>query len=468
MIRRILAALIAVVVIALLVQDIPLASYLRETEEARLTTALERDAFVLAGRSSDALDGDSDDAASLAAVRNLARQYAADSGARLVIVDADGVAVATSDEGDAAVGESYGSRPEFRTALGGSPTSGERSSQTLGGELLFAAVPVISGDTTVGAVRVSYDDRQVTEATSSKIWSLAVVGITTLLLAGVIGFILSRSITRRLRLLRHATERFARGDRAVRADAESGAPEVRSLAGSFNTMAARIDDLIAQQRAFAGDASHQLRSPLTAVRLRLEHARELVGVDPEGATQRLDVAEAELDRLDELIEGLLVLSRAEDAAAVETVDAGAIARERVEAWQALAEERESVIELDGAADPLLVSAVPTAVDQVLDNLIDNALRAGGPGTRIRVSLAAAPDDADAVDLHVIDNGPGMTAEQRARAFDRFWRGRNDDLGSGLGLAIVARLVRASGGEATLHDAVGEDLGLDARVRWRRP
>ncbi|MET0975496.1 MAG: ATP-binding protein [Leifsonia sp.] len=452
-----MAALVAVVLMALIIQDIPLASYLRESEEQRLTTSLERDAFLLAGRSQAALTdaGEQD----LAAVVAMADQYATASGARLVIVDRDGIAVATSDEGDADVGVSYASRPEFTSALSGVPASGERFSETLGGELLYAAVPVLSGDETVGAVRVTYDDRAITAAVNSKLGALVAVGLTTALLAAVIGLLLSGSITRRLRILRSATERFAAGDMDARADETSGAPELRSLAASFNSMAERIEGLIEQQRAFAGDASHQLRTPLTALRLRLERARQLTVTDPEAAAIRIEAAEAEVERLDALIEGLLVLSRADATTERSVIDLAAVAADRVETWNALAQESGSTVTFTDTG-PAPVVAATTATEQIIDNLVDNALRAGGPGTTIIVSVRPAHERTE---LRIADDGPGLAEEYRQRAFDRFWRGRNDDQGSGLGLAIVAQLARASGATAEL---LGSDRGgIEALVRF---
>jgi signal transduction histidine kinase len=115
----------------------------------------------------------------------------------------------------------------------------------------------------------------------------------------------------------------------------------------------------------------------------------------------------------------------------------------------------------------LALAVPGAAEQIVDNLIDNALSVSPPGTAVDVTVAPA-GGTDGVDLHVLDEGPGMSAENCTRAFDRFWRGRSDTGGSGLGLAIVAKLARASGATAELTPRMLNGTrtgGLDARVRF---
>ncbi|MEO8262378.1 MAG: ATP-binding protein [Pseudolysinimonas sp.] len=447
--------MIAIVLLALLVQDVPLAGYLRSVERERIVTALERDAFVLAGRSEEALHAAAPD--SDGSITGLAQAYRDSSGARVVIVDSTGVAIVTSDDDDAAVGDSFMNRPEIADALGGGVTSGTRFSETLGLELLYVAVPVLSGDAIVGAVRLTYPNSVVDDAVNAKLVGLGLVGLTTAVLAALIGWVFSRSVTRPIRLLRSANDRFAGGDRAVRADEAAGPPEVRSLSRSFNGMAGRIEALLEQQRGFAADASHQLRTPLTALRLRLERARELAPTDPDGAIERLEAADAELDRLETLIEGLLVLSRAEGSGvAAESVDLAAVAAARVEQWNALAAESGATVTYDGPQHALVV-AVPSAVEQIVDNLVDNALGVGSTEVTVRVDGSA---------LHVLDRGPGMTADERAHAFERFWRGRGeqDRRGSGLGLAIVAQLAAASGATAELDAREGG--GLAAIVRFR--
>jgi signal transduction histidine kinase len=138
---------------------------------------------------------------------------------------------------------------------------------------------------------------------------------------------------------------------------------------------------------------------------------------------------------------------------------GATAAERVEVWTALAEEQGVSLALASTGEHRAL-AVPGAVAQVLDNLLANALEVAPENSTVVVEVRSA---GDAVELHVVDTGPGLQEEERARAFDRFWRGPSaSEGGSGLGLAIVAQLAVASGGEASL--AAAPTGGIDACVR----
>ncbi len=451
---RLIAALVATTLLVILVQNIPLSFYLQSVQRDRIVTGLERDAFVIAGRSEEALE--SPGVESTEVITDIVRSYQEASGARVIVVDADGVAIVTSDADESRVGVSYFSRPEIATALGGQIASGTRYSDTLQQELLYVTVPVFSGERVLGAVRLTYPAQVVDDAVSQQLRQLWVVALTTVLLAGLVGYIVAAGLTRRLGQLRASTERFADGHLDERADDRTGAPELKSLARSFNVMAERLDRLIAQQRSFAADASHQLRTPLTALRLKLERARDLIPTDPQGAAERLTAAEGEADRLGTIIEGLLLLSRSEaSSAAVVTVDAAAAARARVEQWAPLADESGVHIRYEGV-DRLHVRAVAMAVEQIVDNYIDNALSVSPAGSTIVVRAELRGEFAE---LHVLDAGPGMSPEDLARAFDRFWRASSQSGGSGLGLAIVAQLAAASGGSAKLSPRA--EGGLDA-------
>jgi signal transduction histidine kinase len=222
-------------------------------------------------------------------------------------------------------------------------------------------------------------------------------------------------------------------------------------------MVGRLDVLLRSQQEFVADASHQLRTPLTALQLRLENLEH--DVAPPGEAQ-LEGALAEVARLGRLVDGLLALARADAAEARPVhVDLHAIAVSRLASWAAHAEAHD--VHLDERV-PLGSQGVatPGSLDQVLDNLLSNALVVSPRGGTIRVEATPAHPF---VELHVVDEGPGMTDEQRSRAFDRFWR-EGSDRGTGLGLAIAQRLVSADGGALELRDAPGG--GLDAVILLR--
>lgn len=454
---RFMGMVMVITALVLIVQTVPLAQYLRTVETDRLITGLERDAFVLAGRSEEALEPVN--SAELASVADAAQAYRDAGGGRVVITDANGTAVVTSDDDESAVGGDYSTRPEIADALSGTIAAGSRYSQTLSEQLVYVAVPIISGENIVGTVRLTYPAAVVDEEVAERLNVIGIVALLTLVMAGIAGLVFSGTVTRRLRVLTAATERLAAGDLAARAETGRGAPELMQLSSTFNRMAVRLSSLIDEQRAFAADASHQLRTPLTALRLKLERARELIDVDPDGAADRLAAAERETDRLVTIVEGLLALGRA-GAPTVRPVpvDLAAAARDRVAQWEPLASESEVGLHVDGA-ERSRVLAIPTAVEQIIDNLLDNALAVSPEGSTLRVRVTSGEHPT----LSIIDEGSGMSDDELGRAFDRFWRGSSTTPGTGLGLAIVAELARASGADVTLRR--GEPRGLVATVTF---
>jgi signal transduction histidine kinase len=457
--NRLLIVLVGVVALVLAVHDIPLAAHLERVEHDRLVTQLERDAFVIAGRAEEALEGGT--AAQEPELSAMVSQYSVEESVRVAVVDAAGIGVVGSDAN--VLGQDFTNRLEFDVALGGAPTKGERFSTTLGEELFFVAVPVLSGNEVVGAVRLSAPERVVSDRANSRVRGLLAVALISLLIAVAVAWLLAKSITRPITRLRGATDQLAAGDLDARADERDGPPEIRALAGSFNSMAGRLGQLVDRQRAFAGTASHQLRTPLTALKLRLEQLAVQVDGDHD-AVHTVDSALFETERLHRMIEGLLALSRAEDAALGPVdVDLTSVARDRVEQWIPLADERSVEIVVD-VPDGVRVLAVAGAVEQIIDNLVDNALEVSPAGSTLELVVKAGTHF---VELHVVDEGPGLSADDRAQAFDRFWRGEQAGPGgSGLGLAIVHQLVAAGDGTVELHRSPSG--GIDAIVRFRAP
>jgi signal transduction histidine kinase len=454
---RLIAAFVGVTIIILAAQDIPLARYLRTVETERELAKVQRDAFILAGTSEDALSGER--LANTDALQTTVDVYRARTNALVVVTDEAGIALAVS--GDAARrGDDFSTRPEIAAALEGSPTSGRRASEKVGGDIVFVAVPVLSGAQPVGAVRLTYPATTIDDRVSSKVRGILVVGLISLSAAALAAILMASTIVRPLRRLRRATEQVAAGSFDSRAAVDEGAPEIRSLAASFNSMTEKISTLVERQRSFAGDASHQLRTPLTALRLQLERAAVNIDADPTAARGDIEAASEETERLQRLVEGLLMLARADQGTVTtQTIDVADIVTERAAIWAPLADDR-GVTVMAGKIASLTARAVPGALEQIIDNFIDNAINASMPGNEITVS---ALSDDDWASIHVADRGPGMPADQLQHAFDRFWRSASATHdGSGLGLAIVRQLAEASGGEVGLANRVGG--GLDASVR----
>lgn len=456
--RRLLASYLTLTIVVLVVLEVPLGLRFEDHERDQLTTQIERDAVVLGTFVEDALqEGGSVDARSIT-------RYTSESGARVVVVDEEGRALIDTDA--PSPGErSFATRPEIIDALDGRVAIGTRHSDTLDSDLLYVAVPVASAGRVYGAVRVTYPTTELDRRVDRYWWTLGGVAAVSLLTATLVGLALARSVTRPLGRLERAASAIGHGDLTARAGTEGGPPVVRSLAGAFDDMASRLKELVDAQDAFVADASHQLRNPLTGLRLRLENLAPDVG--PEGADD-LRGALDEAARLSRIVDGLLALARVERDGArrpEEAVDVSSLIEERRQAWVALAEERGVTLDAELPSQPERALVTPDRFTQVLDNLLANALDVSAPGSTI---ILRTDVDHGCVEVHVVDQGPGLDAAERARAFDRFWRASSTPGslgGSGIGLSIVHKLVQADGGDVELVSAPGG--GLDAVVRLRR-
>ena len=216
------------------------------------------------------------------------------------------------------------------------------------------------------------------------------------------------------------------------------------------------------------DASHQLRTPLTALRLSLDNIAD--GVDDESVREDVEQATAEVVRMSRLVNGLLVLARAEaKVTAAEPLPLAEIVAERLTVWRPAADERGVTIALGGSGvgGRPSVLAGPGHLDQVLDNVLSNALEVSPDGGTITVRVESGAGEAV---LSVADEGPGMPDADKARAFDRFWRGQGltGRSGSGLGLAVVRQLVTDDGGTVVLADAPGGGLCVRITLRTAPP
>ncbi|MFJ3622339.1 sensor histidine kinase [Streptomyces iakyrus] len=317
-------------------------------------------------------------------------------------------------------------------------------------------------DRVVGAVRILYS----TDEMTSRLWQIwgfrAVLAVLVLGVAALLGVAVARRLTRPLRQLNDMASKFSEGDLTARSPV-TGPPEAQTLARTLNQGAERLDTLIAAQRIFVADASHQLRTPLTALRLSLDNIAD--GVDDEFVREDVEQATAEVVRMSRLVSGLLVLARAEaKVTAAEPLPLMDIVRERLAVWRPAADERGVTIALRGSTDGRpSVLASSGHLDQMLDNVLSNALEVSPDGGTITVRVEPR---GDVVGVSVLDEGPGMSDAEKSRAFDRFWRGQGltGKSGSGLGLAVVRQLATDDGGTVALTDAPGGGLCVTITLR----
>lgn len=293
---------------------------------------------------------------------------------------------------------------------------------------------------------------------------IAAVATAGLLAAALVAIGLARWVSRPLSKLEVAAQELGEGQLSARAPADTGPGEVRQLAANFNAMAGRLEALVSGHQATIADVSHQLRTPLAALRLRLD----LLAQDSDAAAAaELAGAQEEIARLSRLVNGLLAVARAENIVTpLVNLPLDVVIRTRVAAWLPAADERDVRIEAD--VERVTARMGEGHLEQILDNLIANALDVLPGGGAIWITAGAVGDRARII---VADNGPGMSEQQQKVAFRRF--ATTNGGGTGLGLAIVDRLTVASGGTAALSDTPGGgltvtiDLPLARRERAQR-
>ncbi len=457
MTRRLVLASVLIAAFVLLIVEVPLGLTYAGRAQDRLLADVERDARVMAGLVEERVE-----AGDQAGVATVAERYSDQTGGRVVVTDASGVSLIDTESTDAEARD-FSTRPEMAAALDGSQATGIRTSATLGQELAYATVPISSDGDVTGVVRVSFPTEEMRERVRDNWLRLALLSVLVLAAAASFGWVIAQWAVAPIEQLEAGARQLASGDLGGRTKVDRGPPELRRLSRTFDEMAVRIESLVGAQQAFVADASHQLRTPLTVLRLRVESMDAAIdsGADPETLRHDVDAVGTELERLMRVVEGLLALARAEGAATVSEVDVAACARSAHERWDALAEEEGVSISVDAPATAA-ATAVPGAIDQVLDNLLDNAIEVTPVGTPIVVTVTETDGQ---VVLVVRDHGPGLGPEDLERATERFWRGPDAEPGgTGLGLAIAAELTRASGGSVTLRTPEpGPGLQVEVRL-----
>jgi len=409
----------------------------------------------------------------LASLSDVTLSLSAELQTRIRILDQKGIVLVDSmDRED--IGRDLSSLEEVAQALSGRPGQAIRltaSRMGIGGRTMHVAVPISVDGQGVGAVYLSQSMSDLLAVIYDLRWRLVTSTGVAAVVASMAGLLLSRALTRPIRQLTLAADEVARGDLERQVPVRS-ADEIGRLGQAFNRMIAQLRAIERMRTDFVSNVSHELRTPLTAIKGLVETLRDGAVDDREVRDRFLATIEDETDRLIRLVNDLLVLSKA-DSQALKLKPEALDVRDLIErSMHKLAPQLEGkgiLVEVSAPDGPQWVLADADRIEQVLVNLLDNAIKYSPEGGRITVAIDDEGQTLEMVGVAVRDEGIGIPAGDLPRVFERFYRvdraRARDGGGSGLGLSIAKAIVEAHGGDITLRS--GEGQGTTVRFTLPR-
>lgn len=351
-------------------------------------------------------------------------------------------------------------RPEIQAALGGKAETAIRQVNALGGErVLYAAAPVLGEEGEV--ISLVYLSMPLPSRGLPGELALKLIGAVLAggIIASITGILLAGGIARPLERLDQAAASVTEGDLDQQVPVQSRVHELNNLGRSFNRMTESLRGSEKAKNDFIADVTHELRTPLTVIQGTVETLEDGALDDLAGRSGLLASMSRETSRLIQLVNQLLILTRSDAGALalqLETVDLADLAHERASLMETLAAQKGLKFQLSKTGtQPFLARADRARIAQVLDNLLENALRYAPAGSEILLMLE---DLGATIQCTVADRGPGIPAGDLPHIFERFYRVEKsrdrDSGGAGLGLAIARSLVEAQGGSIDAHSKEG--------------
>ena len=397
----------------------------------------------------------------LPALDELTATNAKTSKGRVLIVDSTGHALSDS-AAPGRTGADYSTRPEIAAAIRGERVQEERYSRTLKKDILATAVPVVHLGRNVGAVRITQSTAEVDSSIQKAIFTLVAVGVIVLVLGLIAGWIIADALTRPLRQLEETAARVSAEDLTVRAE-EIGPKEQRALAAAFNSMLERLGDFIEEQNQFLREASHQLKTPVGAIRQRLQEI-QFLSDDPE-VVEEARKADDVAARMKSITDNMLHLAHlmSDDMPEVEWLDLESYAQALVTRWSAGTKGEETNVEIVLGPTPAGVATHASCAREHLDTITDALVE-----NSVAYCNGEGPIEVSVIDhgLKIMDRGPGIDAEDAEVIFRRFQRGKAGQArpaGTGLGLAMAREVAQSMGGNVSLENRADGIQGAVAIV-----
>ncbi len=397
-------------------------------------------------------------------LQGVAALYARDANVRVTILDKNGHPVADSHYPIEQI-TSQGEQPEVVTALRGDEMSDVRVDEFTNALTLFAAAPIQQGSELLGVVQLSQPMQIVATKARNLVLTIILTGIVAVLASTALAIWISRQLVRPVLRLERAALAAAQGDLSQQVPVQTG-DELGALAQAFNTMVGAVRTMLDQQRAFIAHASHELRSPLTNIKLRIEAVRELGDEAPDLSERYLAEIESEAERLARLANALLDLAHLESrppAPPERAVDLAPLLQNAAAIMQLRAEAAGISMTTATPATLPLVKVHPEQIEEAVLNLLDNAIKYTSAGGSVTLAASATPNR---LTITVSDTGAGIPPDDLPHIFDRFYRvdkarsrarGAQHGMGSGagLGLAIVKQLVEQNQGRISVESTLGQ-------------
>jgi two-component system, OmpR family, sensor histidine kinase CreC len=320
---------------------------------------------------------------------------------------------------------------------------------------IYSTLPVFVEGKTVGAVSVSKSTNRIRNFISRSLGNLLLPGAIALVLATAMAYALSAYLTRIIWSLARQAERIAAGERNVRL-ATWTRSELGTLARAVERMREKLEGK-AYVEEMATNLSHELKTPLAAIRGSAELLEGPASDDPVARARFLGNIQSEVERLDRIVSALLQLSRIEAqpaTAEIPAIDAGAAAKEIARIYDVRARDLGVMFHPEIADATLVVRIAEVQLKQLFTNLLDNALQFTAAGGQVWLRVGRKED---AVEIQVADEGAGIEPELLPKIFDRFFTTENPrtgNRGTGLGLAIARSIVNANGGRIAVQSELG--------------
>ncbi len=390
-------------------------------------------------------------------------------GTRFTLVDITGFVLADSDENPDNM-DNHLNRPEMQDALNGGWGISIRESQTLETTMLYISKPIWAESRIIGVIRSSIPINELDVTLGKLKKTLVTEGLLICLFSALIGFFVSRKITRPIQDLTDGADKFSEGDFDFRLNLPQ-IREFRTLAVALNNMASQLKDRMRtiemqanekeqMRKNFVGNVSHELKTPVTLIKGFLETLSRGAAEDKTERDEFLSIIGTHANRIDDIIDDLLTLSRIEQGEAQSSIDlgeenVGEVVLKAISACQKRADEKGVALRFE-LKEPVKAEINFSLMEQALINLIENALKHSEAQSDVTIELAQTDTETC---MSVSDSGCGISAKHIGHLFERFYRvdkARSRDLGgTGLGLAIVKHIAQAHNGTVSVTSVEGD-------------